>query len=186
MTVKKKSVAVTSVVLDRTSLTLDEGDTATLTATVFPSNATDKTVVWSSSDESVATVKEGVVKAVKAGTAKITASCGGKSASCSVTVKKKNVPVESISLSESSLSLVVGDTATLTVTINPSNATDQTVTWSSSNASVATVVDGKVTAVKEGNATITAKCGSKVASCAVSVKKSNTELIDDNGNDIDW
>jgi len=186
VTVSKKTVEVTSIVLNRTTLSLNEGESATLVATVFPSDATDQNVVWSTSNESVATVVEGKVTAVKEGTATITASCGGKSATCSVTVKKKNVPVTSLTLSETSLTLIEGDTAVLTVTINPSDATDQNVTWSSSNSSVASVEGGKVTALKKGTATITASCGGKMATCTVTVKGSNTELIDDNGEDVDW
>ena len=83
-----KTVAVESVTLDKTSLSLTEGESATLTATVNPSNATDKTVSWSSSNTSVATVdSNGKVTAVKAGTATITAKAGGKSATCSVVVQ---------------------------------------------------------------------------------------------------
>ena len=84
------SIPVISVALDKTSAELEEGDTVKLTATVLPSNATDKTVLWESSDKSVATVSDGTVTAIAAGTANITASAGGKTAVCAVTVKKKS------------------------------------------------------------------------------------------------
>jgi uncharacterized protein YjdB len=87
-------VAVNSVSLDKTTLSLKEGESATLTATVSPSNATNKTVSWSTSDASVATVDAGgKVTAVKAGTATVTAKAGDKSATCAVTVSAEVVAV---------------------------------------------------------------------------------------------
>jgi uncharacterized protein YjdB len=173
VTVTKKVVAVESVTLDKSSLELNEGETATLTATVKPDNASDKTVTWSSSKTSVATVDaNGKVTAVAEGTATITAKAGNKSATCSVTVTKNVVAVESITLDKSSLELNEGETATLVATVKPDNATNKTVTWSSSRTSVATVdANGKVTAVAEGTATITAQAGDKTATCTVTVKK---------------
>ncbi len=179
VTVTKKVVAVESVTLDKSSLELNEGETATLTATVKPDNASDKTVTWSSSKTSVATVDaNGKVTAVAEGTATITAKAGNKSATCSVTVTKNVVAVESITLDKSSLELNEGETATLVATVKPDNATNKTVTWSSSRTSVATVdANGKVTAVAEGSATITAKAGDKTATCSVTVKK-NTVAVE--------
>ncbi|MBE6997660.1 MAG: DUF4430 domain-containing protein, partial [Ruminococcaceae bacterium] len=81
-------VAVTGITLDQTTASVEEGKTVTLTATVEPGNATNKLVVWTSGDESIATVTNGVVTGVKAGTVTITATAGGKSASCAVTVTK--------------------------------------------------------------------------------------------------
>ena len=160
------SVDVESVIIDKTSLTLAVGETATLTAKVKPDNATDKTVVWTSSDESVAKVANGKVTAVKSGKATITAKCGGKTAECAVTV---TVPTGSVTLDKTTLSLAVGETAQLTATVKPDDATDKNVTWTSSDESVAKVTNGKVTAVKSGKAMITAKCGGKTAECAVTV-----------------
>jgi uncharacterized protein YjdB len=77
---------VTSVTLNKPSATLKAGETVTLTATVKPDDATDKTVIWSSSDGSVASVSAGVVTAHKLGTATITAKSGDKTATCSITV----------------------------------------------------------------------------------------------------
>ena len=179
VTVTKKVVAVESVTLDKSSLELTEGETATLTATVKPDNASDKTVTWSSSKTSVATVDaNGKVTAVAEGNATITAKAGNKSATCSVTVTKNVVAVESITLDKSSLELNEGETATLVATVKPDKATNKTVTWSSSRTSVATVdANGKVTAVAEGTATITAKAGDKTATCSVTVKK-NTVAVE--------
>ena len=80
-------VPVQSVTLNKSTLTLTEGNSETLTATVKPNNATSKTVSWSVSPEGYATVSGGVVKAVKAGSCTVTATCGGKSAACAVTVE---------------------------------------------------------------------------------------------------
>ena len=155
------------------SLTLEEGGTATLTATITPSNATDQNVTWSSDNESVATVDQnGRVTAVAQGGATITAAVDGKSAKCSVTVNAAApVPVTSVSLDKTSLGLTEGDTETLTATVEPSDATNKNVTWSTSDASIATVTDGVVTAVAPGTATITVTTedGNKTATCAVTV-----------------
>ena len=166
-------IAVTGITLNKTSLTLTEGGSETLQATIQPSNATNKTITWSSSNTSVATVDSaGKVTAVKAGTATITAtSNNGKKVNCTVTVNAKTVAVTGITLNKTSVTLNVGGSETLQATIQPSNATNKTVTWSSSNTSVATVDSaGKVTAVKAGTATITATSNnSKKASCTVTV-----------------
>ena len=172
VTVTKKTVEATGISLDKTSLSLDEGESETLTATVSPSDATDKTVTWTSSDKKVATVSNGKVTAVKAGTATITAkTSNGKTATCTVTVSKKIVEATGISLNKTSLSLHEGASETLTVTITPADTTDKTVTWTSSDTNVATVSNGKITAVKVGKATITATTSNgKTATCTVTVK----------------
>lgn len=90
------TVAVEEVTLDKTSATLIVGETLTLTATVTPDNATDKTVSWLSSNDAVATVENGTVTAVAEGIATITATAGGKNATCVVTVQEEGVTVDSI------------------------------------------------------------------------------------------
>ena len=164
---------VTKVELDKTSLTLDVNQSETLTAAITPSNATDQNVTWSSDDESVATVENGIVTAIKAGTATITATAAdgsGEKATCSVTVKEAAiVPVTSVSLDKTTLGLTKGETARLTATVEPNNATNKNVTWSTSNASIATVNNGEVTAVSAGTATITATADGKSATCTVTV-----------------
>ena len=82
-------IVVTGITLDRTSVELTEGETTTLVATVAPDDATVKMVAWSTSDETIATVADGAVTAVKAGTATITAKAGDKKATCTVTVKER-------------------------------------------------------------------------------------------------
>ena len=176
--VKEKVVPVTSVTLDKTTLTMTEGDTQTLTATVKPDDATDKTVTWTSSNTSVAKVEGGKVTAISQGTATITAKAGDKTATCAVTVEKKVVPVTSVTIDKTEITMTEGDTQTLTATVKPDDATDKTVTWTSSNTSVAKVEGGKVTAVAQGTATITAKAGDKTATCAVTV---NPKVVDTNG-----
>ena len=148
------------------------GETGTLTATVAPEDAGDKTVTWSSSNTAVATVSNGVVTAKKAGTATITVKTmdGGKTATCSVTVNP--VAVTGISLDSEELTLEVGETGTLTATVAPDDAGDKTVTWSSSDETVAVVTDGVVTALKAGtaNITVTTEDGGLTDSCAITVK----------------
>ena len=170
VTVVAKTVDVSSVTLSKSELTLTEGESETITATVKPDDATDKTVSWSSSDPAVATVDGGKITALKEGTATITAKAGDKTASCKVTVEKKVIAVESVELDKTELELTEGGSATLVATVKPDNATDKTVTWSSSDPEIATVDGGVVTAVKGGTATITASAGDKTATCAVTVK----------------
>ena len=174
------TVDVEKVSLNKSATTLTEGESETLTATITPSNATgDKTVKWSSSNAEVAAVdSNGKVTAKKAGTAVITAtSSNRKTASCTVTVKQKEIAITGISLNKSTTSITEGESETLTATITPSNATgDKTVKWSSSNAEVAAVdSNGKVTAKKAGTAVITATSSNrKTASCTVTVKQKDT------------
>lgn len=166
---------VSSVTLSDDSLTLDIGKTKRITATVLPDNATDKTIVWKSDNEAVATVKNGLVTAVGKGTTTISStSKNGVVAYCTVTVL---VPADSVALNKSSLELIKGKSETLTSTVTPSNTTD-TIVWSSSNSAVATVANGKVTAVSAGTATISVTTSrGKTASCVITVKVPSTNII---------
>ena len=166
--INQKDIPLTSISLNRMTLSLAQGETSNLTVTYKPSNTTDsKTVQWTTTDSKVATVTNGIVKAVGPGTATIKAKVGTKTATCVVTV---TAPLQSISLNTTKLSLVQGKTSDLTVTYNPSNTTDsKAVTWTTSNSKVATVSGGTVKAVGAGTATITAKVGSKTATCIVTV-----------------
>lgn len=174
---KDKSVAVTEVRLNKASVTLVEGDTEELMATVMPENATDKGIEWKSSNESVATVSQtGLVTALKDGSSAITVitNDGGFKATCDVTVNKKVIAVTSVVLGNTELTLVEGEEEKLAVAVMPENATDKSVVWESGNESAATVSqEGIVTAVGEGKATITVKTndGGFSASCEVTVKK---------------
>ncbi|MBE5960344.1 MAG: hypothetical protein E7256_02990 [Lachnospiraceae bacterium] len=192
-------VKVTKLTLNKSIKTLTEGKTFRLKTTVSPSNATDKTVTYKSSNKAVATVNQnGKVTAKKAGTAVITVtSSNGKKATCKVTVNPKPTPtptatptpkptpkpvskpattqtpkptlspvptatptqnvttvaVEKITVNATT-TLAAGEKKTLSVTVAPANATDKTLTYTSSNPSVVTVKNGVITGVKSGNATI--------------------------------
>jgi len=170
---KPASVPVTDVSLDKDTLSLYTGDTASLTATVEPDNATNQNVTWSSDNADVATVDNGTVTAVGAGEATITVTTedGSKTATCTVTV---TVPVTGVKLNKETLELFTDGSETLTATVQPSDATNQNVTWSSDKPEVATVDNGKVTAVGAGEATITATAGGITATCVVHVRKPAT------------
>lgn len=161
---------VSGVTLDKTSASLKVGENVTLTPTVLPNNATNKAVTWATSDSNVATVNDGLVSAIKSGSATITVTTvdGSKKATCTITVTQ---PVSGVVLDKQSHTLNVGENFTLTATVNPADADNKEVTWSSSNTSVATVNNGVVTAVKAGTTTITVKTvdGNKEASCVVTV-----------------
>ena len=169
-------VAVTGVSLDQTSLALVVGETETLMRTVTPSNATDPSVTWSSSDTSVATVNaSGLVTSVTAGAAMITVTTndGGFTATCSVTVTDQAIAVTGVQLDRETLDLLVGGASTtLMATISPVNATNTDVIWTSSNTGVATVsATGEVSPVAEGTATITVTTedGGHTDTCSVNV-----------------
>lgn len=164
---------VTSVSLNNPKLEFYAGESSTLTATVLPSDASDKSVTWSSSNTSVASVSNGKVTAVSPGTAviKVKTNDSSKEASCTVTVKRH---VSGVTLNKSKLDLHIGESESLTVTVSPSDATDKSVTWTSSNTSVADVSDnGKVTPKSVGTAdiTVTTKDGNHKATCSVTVKE---------------
>ena len=187
VTVVAKTTAVTGVTLDKSSLELEEGKTETIKATVEPADAVNKAVTWKSSDTNIATVSaDGVVKAVKEGTAQITVTTadGGKSATCEVKIKKANKQVTGVTLDQSSLKLEKGKTAALKAVIAPADAANQNVKWLSSMPAVATVsADGVVTAVKEGTATITVvtEDGSKSATCEITVVSGAEPAAPDSG-----
>ena len=169
ITVKPLYIPVTSVTLDKSTLEIIVGSNGELKATVSPDNATDKSVTWTSSDSKVATVDaNGNVTAVSVGTATITAKSGEVTATCEVKVLP--IAVSSVTLDKSTLEIIVGSNGQLKATVSPDNATDKSVTWTSSNSKVATVdANGNVTAVSVGNTTITVTCGDKTASCKVTV-----------------
>ena len=163
---------VTGISLNKNTLELEKGETETLTATVLPGNADgDKTVTWSSSAESVATVENGVVTAVGKGSATITAkTANGIEAKCSVTV---GVPLKGISFKDNVTEKTINrsEQFTLEVVFNPTDTdVDKTIKWSSTDTSVATVVDGVVTAVGDGETVITATASNGMtATCKVKV-----------------
>jgi len=161
-------------ITDKSTTTLTKGGTLNLTATVDES-ATDKTVTWTSNDATVASVDaNGEVTANKTGTAIITVTATNgtedtsddRTDSIAITVTN---PLTNINI-PATLELVTGKSGNLTATVTPPDADDTTVTWTSSNETVATVDNtGKVTAIAAGTATITAKAGDKTATCQVTV-----------------
>lgn len=164
----REAVPATGVTLNETALSLHPTEKATLAATVAPENTTD-TLVWTSSNDAVATVKDGVVTAKSEGTATITATCGSVKAECAVTVLPP-VPASEVTLDKTVLTLYEGDAAKLTATVMPEDTTDKTIVWTSSDNEVATVNNGTVIGLKAGTATITAACGQVKAECSITVK----------------
>ena len=175
-------VSVTSVTLNKTSTSIQVGGTETLTATVSPKDAANKKVTWKSSNAAIASVDaNGKVTGVKAGEATITVTTedGGKTATCKVTVSDKEIKVTGVKLNKSETSLLVGGNETLTATVLPEDATNQNVTWKSDKPEIATVdANGKVTAVKVGEATITVTTedGGKTATCKVTVSETSVAV----------
>lgn len=181
---KAAVIKVTIITLNKTETTINVGSTETLSVTAIdPSNATDKTYTWNSDNTAVATVDaDGVVTAKAAGTANITATANdgsGVTATCAVTVI---VPVSSITINNAPTeALFVNSKGTLTATVVPDNATDQTVTWSSSDPDYVSI--NETTGEYEvkgttgyGSATITATAGGKTATCTITGKVTYTSL----------
>ena len=166
-------VSVEKITIDQEDFEMTEGESTVLTATVLPADATDKTVGWHSSKEDIVMISNtGKVMAIAPGKSIITAKAGNKTDFITITVIANAVRVTGISLDKTTLELKVGDSEALTATVTPPDATNKNVSWTSSDAAVATVENGKVTGVKPGSVTITAKTedGGMTAECAVTVK----------------
>ena len=174
-------VKVTGITLNKTNEEIEIGKTTTLTASILPSNATNKNITWKSSDETIAKVQNGAVTGIKEGKATITAITedGNYKATCEITVKKitqienTDVKVTGITLNKTKENIEIGKTTTLTASILPSNATNKNITWKSSDETIAKVQNGIVTGIKEGKAIITAitEDGNYKATCEITVKK---------------
>lgn len=170
------------------SVTVKIGTPVKLNPTVLPETASNKNVIFSSSDEKIAKVSaDGTVTGVKKGTAKITATTANSLYSAVITVKVEK-PVKSIKLNKTSISIAVGKTTTITATVSPKSATNKDVKWKSSDNDVVTVKNGKITAKAPGYAVITCTTvdGGKTAECTVfvnqpvkSVKLNKTKAIMD-------
>ena len=170
-TIKVKPVLATSVNLNAENLTLLIGQTGKLTATVAPENTTDKTIVWKSDNESIATVgMDGTVTAVSVGVANVTATCGAVYATCKVTVK--SVGAATVTISVPDKEVFVGDKVALTATVTPDNTTDKTIVWTCSTPKIATIdaQTGELTALAPGEAKVTATCGEISGSATITVK----------------
>lgn len=166
----KVVIPATGISLNKSVLSIAKGQTEPLTATLSPEDA-DSSITWSSSDKSIVTVDQnGLVTAIAAGKATITATAEGHSASCQVTVV---IPLSGISITGTATALKKGQTTQLSVVFDPEDTTDdKTVTWSSSDESVAEVdQNGIVTALSDGTAVITAAVGDKTATYEISVQE---------------
>ena len=177
-----KPVLVSSIKLSETTLNMVEGDTQHISAIVSPKEATNPEVTWTSGNTSVATVTgSGDVTAVAPGEAKITVAAtdgSGVTATCQISVAKKVIPVTKIELNETAIRLKPAETFQLEAVVTPSDATYNHPKWVSSDTKVATVENGKVTAVAPGTANITAEAadesGVKSAACVVTVTEPKT------------
>ena len=162
---------VTEIVLDKAEVTLDEGSSVSLSASVLPENAFDKTLTWVSENEEIATVENGVVTARSKGetVVKAVSSSGNVSASCRVVVLR---PVKEIALDKTFVSVGKGKTVALSASVSPADASDTSVTWKSEDPNIAAVDEnGVVTALSKGETVVTAASsdGKVTASCRVSV-----------------
>lgn len=151
-----KEIHLNEISLSKAETTIAKGKTETLKVIYNPEDTTDdKTVIWSSSNPEIASVKDGVVTAIKAGTTEITAKVGDKTAVCKVTV---NIPLESITISPSEMRLESGETKSFKVTYNPEDTTDdKTIRWNVEDNTIASVDEnGNVTGLKGGVTTVSA------------------------------
>ncbi len=167
---------VSSVTLSPASLSMAVGESAQLKANVRPAGQGNREALFSSSNPAVAAVSAaGLVRAVASGTAKITVSVGGKSAHCMVAVRE--IPAERIKLNMEAVTLNKGQSAELVPTVLPGNATEKKVTYSSSDQGIVSVdSQGLMTAVANGTAEITVRCGRIAAVCRVTVVTEVTEV----------
>ncbi len=178
VTVTSDGPSVESITVDPGTATIYVGEETVLTATVTP-DGTGAVIQWNSDNTSLAKVEkisdtQAKVTGVGVGHVKVIASVGDKFDYCEVTVEKKSsgTDVESVTLDKTQLEMNIGETAQLTATVLPENATDKTVTWSSSNSRVASVSNGLVVAQSAGETVITAQAGSVSATCTVVVRSS--------------
>ncbi len=171
---------VKTVEVDPSSITLTVGENTSLKVKVKPEDAEYLAVEWSSDNESVANInKAGTLKAIAPGSATVTATIDGVKGSCSVTVVENATPVSGIKVTPSSITLGKGATETLTATVEPADAANKNVAWSTSDAKVATVDGGVVTGVGGGECDIVAKTadGGFEAVCHVIVNHIPVESI---------
>ncbi len=175
---EKDEVKVQSISLMPSELTFKPGDTLKLMTVVTPDDATHKDIIWDSDDEKVVSVDQsGTIKAIKEGTAIITAYAGEFSDSCKVTVNDPNhVKVESISGLTDALTFTVGQSYDFHAEVEPANATNKEIKWASDNENVVKVdQDGKITCLAAGTVVITASAEDKVAKCTVTVNAAKTD-----------
>ena len=165
MKVTVSAIKAESISLSKTTLLIEKGESDTITASILPQNTTNKEVIWTSSDETIATVNNGIVTSVSVGNCIITSSIDGKDATCIVTVEP--IKITSISLTATTyevytvndlkyLDLVVGDTDKLTSTITPNNVENKGVRWTSSDPNVVSINDeGNIVSLAHSDSPVT-------------------------------
>ena len=168
-----KNILPAKIIINALSIEMKEGENTQLEAIVYPENATEQNIIWSTSDPQIVTVsEEGIVKAVSEGVAVVTAECGSVSATCKVTVLNPIIEPKEIVLNLEETEIVRGETVQLKATVLPMDTTDPTVKWQSSDNSVATVSEnGLIKAVSEGVAVVIATCKDITAFCKITVVK---------------
>lgn len=184
-----KPISVTGINITDAEKTILVGDTVTLTYELLPNNATNKIITWASEDETIATVSnQGIVTGEDIGEATITITTvdGNFSDTCIIYVVEDSINVTGISLNQNTMTAYVGDTPNLIATIQPSNATNKNIIWSSTNTSVATINDGLISALSAGTTTLSATTidGGFSSYCSLTViEETLTEItVDSNAN----
>jgi uncharacterized protein YjdB len=181
-TITVSPVVVTGVSLDAKTLSIPKGDSATLTATISPPDATNHDLIWQSEPDNTAVEITGsgsqvTINGINSGTAIITVTTedGGYQDTCTVTVTA-SIAVSGVSLDKTTLSILPGATATLTAAISPGNASNQTVTWSSNGSAVTVTGNGLTATLTAGSSTgsaaitVTTEDGAYTDTCAVTVE----------------
>ena len=166
-TVSIAPVKATGITLNEQNITVYIGDSYTLKATVSPENASENTVAWMSYDDSVATVIDGKIYGRNEGSTVVVAMCETHTATCVVNVV--DGAVKNLTFDKSELSMFIGENYSLTAKVEPEYAKDKTVIWKSSDENIATVADGKITALQEGEVTIIGSAGGIEAECTVRI-----------------
>lgn len=182
VTAERKEILPTSITLDKADVTMNVGETTKLKADVWPTDADNKSVIWNSDNEDIAKVSsDGVVTAVKAGKTKVyaTTQANNLKAECEITVLQ---PVTGIEMDKASISFTyIGETVQLTAKLLPEDASNQNVTWESSDTKVAIVSKGKVVCTGFGTAVISAVSadGGFMATCIINATTGIEGITDD-------
>lgn len=182
VTAERKEIFPTSITLDKADITMNVGETTKLKAEVWPTDADNKSVIWNSDNEDIAKVSsDGVVTAVKAGKTKVyaTTQANNLKAECEITVLQ---PVTGIEMDKASISFTyIGETVQLTAKLLPEDASNQNVTWESSDTKVAIVSKGKVVCTGFGTAVISAVSadGGFMATCIINATTGIEGITDD-------
>lgn len=183
VTVKQNSVPLEGISFPASMYNLGSGQTLNLQDEIVfhPANAAERSLIWTSSNEAIAKVSDGIVTPVSEGVADITATAksGELKAVCHVLVSKISVEATGISFSESEYTVSIGGKKTVTPTILPQNATGYSISWTSTDPSIATVSGGEITGISEGVCGITAKLNgtSQNLSASFFIKVTNSQIV---------